>query len=55
MPYVPNTLATAIQNTSSAFGQASDGSWLSSLGYMPNTQVFDTPVAILILTKAVTV
>lgn len=55
MPYVPATLLDDYQSPSYAFGQASDGSWLGSVGYMPSVQVIDTPVAILILTKAVTV
>jgi len=53
MPYVPASLGD--QSINSAFGQAADGSWLSSNGYMPNDAHIDTAVAILILTKTVTV
>ena len=53
MPYVPAGLGN--QTITAAFGQAADGSWLSGNGYMPNDAHIDTPVAVLILTKTVTV
>jgi hypothetical protein len=55
MPYVPNTLAADKQSTSYGFGPASDGSWSAGNSYMPNTPYIDTGVAILVLTKSVTV
>ena len=55
MPYVPNTLAADLQSTSYGFGPASDGSWAAGNSYMPDTPYIDTGVAILVLTKSVTV
>ena len=55
MPYVPNALSSGYQSTPYAFGQASDGSWIAGYGRMPADTHIDTAVAILILTKSVTV
>jgi hypothetical protein len=55
MPSIPLSIGSSYQNSSYAFGQAADGSWIGSAGYMPNQKIFGTSVSILILTKTVTV
>jgi len=51
MPYVPTNMAEGFHTASYAFGQNSDGSWLSGRGFMVGGKALCTPVAVLILTK----
>ena len=56
MPYIPNAgfAPTALRALSQGFGQNTDGSWTGGGSYMPSAPVFGTPLAVLMLTKTVT-